>query len=744
MRTYRLNIEAVDFSDVQIADSGTAFAGFTTIRAKRGSTEPLFVPIGNESYIIEQFGPPRASNPEVQEAIDFNRNHPIYISAPPGVEMDDKRNLYGTLFITKEGLYTGYSTEPETESTAKERDVRFEVEQASEKLTNESNENNPSKYLKFFKLTDEHSPAKMNQGSKVVFDLEYNGDVETAYAIAAEDWTERGDVTLPTDASTTNNKSISYLIDQIEDAPDRLNWFNENPGYFRFLRHFDPDTEQTGSFVGVQWFEENGGGDRLEVHTRLYLAVQEGNPEEDAAIYPFADNSDYPLHGENSFFQSFTLASATDRASMYWEATVEAEAIIFQRFPTETRTNIRITRPPRAVVEDNFVRVTVTDWPARNISITPRAYDVSLDRDQKDGFGTSQFIEDVMANDRVVGTLLLGGEDDDEVKIADIAPFQEDQIPADGFIMDLRGYRIIDHLEDTEDIEASLEAGWEEARDVAYDNVAIFFTPSGYDGLNSTMVDIRTTHQFARVVQPALPGVTQAQVEEIPGMRTSYENNHGLAYPINEVLTRDPRTGTKWWRFPVGAYCDMLVRIMRQKNGAWAPMFQNDSGNIGGQIDASFEKIRIKRIKREQQQEIDEAGFNTLIYDADMGLVMVNQRTGQNPDTLNDSSWLSHDMAFDLFKRAVYRNVMIPQLGKPIDSQYIGTRTRQLQNLTTRFGNAFNAVRIEVDSLNTPETRAQRRFQMAVSVQVTPFSEFVDFFFYNVGQEASVDDPFEN
>jgi hypothetical protein len=123
---------------------------------------------------------------------------------------------------------------------------------------------------------------------------------------------------------------------------------------------------------------------------------------------------------------------------------------------------------------------------------------------------------------------------------------------------------------------------------------------------------------------------------------------------------------------------------------------------------------------------------------------MVNQRTGQNPAVINDASWLAHDMAFDLFKRRIYREVQFPQIGKPIDAQYIGVRTRQLQNIATSFGNAFNAVRIEVDSINTPETRAQRRFQMATSVQVTPFSEFVDFHFYNVGQTASVDDPFAN
>ncbi len=744
MRTYRLNIEATDFSDVQLIDTGAGFAGFTVIKSKRGLTEPLFIPAGNESYIIEQFGAPRASNPHVQEVIDFNRNHPIYVSAPPGAEMGDLRNQYGTLFITKEGLYRGYSTEAGIESTAKEREIFFltDAVNGDQAFTNESSESNPSKYVEFFKLSQEWSPATMNQGTIVEATFEYNDEEVKAHAIASEDWLSRGTVTYPTDSNASQNKSIDYLINQLETAEGV--WFTEHPEMFRVLRHYDPATEMVGDFVGVQYIIEGTGG-RLEVRTRLYTAVQTGDPDVDAPEYPYATASTDPLHGDNVFFLSFTAGAASkDRVSMKWTATVQAEAIVYQKFATSTLTQIRIVRAPRTTAADNYVRMVVTDWPAKNISISPREYDISLDPNQQDGFGTSQFLEDVVANDRVVDVKLLGTEDDDPVMIEDIIPFQDDNIPVDGFNLDLTGVRVIDGLEDDTDVAASLEAGWAVALDALYDNVYIFFDAGGYEQLNSTMVNVRSTHQFARVVQPALKGVTQAQVEDIPSMRSSYANDHGLAYPINEILTRDMRSNTRWWRFPVGAYCDMLVRIMRQKNGAWAPMFQNDSGNIGGQIDASFEKIRITRIPKELQQEIDESGFNTMIYDPDMGLVMVNQRTAQNPDTLNDASWLAHDMAFDLFKRTVYRQVMIPQLGKPIDSQYIGTRTRQLQGVASRFGNAFNAVRIEVDSLNTPSTRAQRRFQMATSVQVTPFSEFVDFMFYNVGQEASVDDPFEN
>ena len=759
MRTYRLNIIAEDLSDVQITDSPADWAGFTVIKARRGSAEPIFIPAGNENYIIEQFGPPRASNRDVQEVIDFNRDHPVFVSAPPGVEQDGMENQHGALYVTKDGIYTGYTTEAAADSTAKEREIFFEIDQArtptgtTAALQKESDTNYPSKYVEFFKRTPSYAPPVFNRGSEVATHLTYEGEEKTVYAIAGENWDERNDVTdeFPVDSDASHDKSIEYLMEEL--ATEHGSYFEENPERFRILHRYDKESQETGDFVGVMYaIPVEGEEDEYEVIIRHYLAIhnEEGaDPETDKpfAVYDEGDNN---LMGyDDSFFRSFASSGSDERVSTKWTATVEAIGMVYQNFPTSTRTQIRFLRPPRTEAADNYLTMEVIDWPSRNIAISPRDYEVSFDEDAEDGFGTSRFIKDTL-NDRVVSAQVFQDEDDDAVTIEEIGPFKDDKIPVDGLMFELRGTRVVDKLDDNNDVEeiaAAMEPGWEESLAAEYDGMAIFFAPRSYysgggDPLNSTLVNVRTTHQFSRVVLPALAGITNP--EDIPEERSSYEDNHGLVYPINEIRTRDPRSGTAWWRFPVGAYSGMLVRIMRQKNGAWAPMFQNDSGNVGGQISASFEKIRIKTIPQELQREIDEEGFNTLMYDSDLGLVMVNQRTAQNPNTLNDASWLSHDMAFDLFKRSVQRNVMFPQLGKPIDAQYIGIRTRQLQNIAARFGNAFNDVRVEVDSLNTPETRAKRRFQMATSVQVTPFSEFVDFFFYNVGQTASVDDPFDD
>ena len=748
MRTYRLQITSQDFSAVQLNDSGNAFSGFTTIKAARGTTTPLFIPTGNESYIMEQFGAPSASFPDVQEVIDFNRRHPVYVSAPAGVEVGDLRNTHGAMFVTAHGIYTGTITASGAQSTVQERDVTFNIGQALDTFQTESSTANPSMYTEFEKVSKEYSPVTFNQGSVISTTFTYGSTEETVMAIASEDWTERAasSVTddIPTDSDVLVTDSFEGVIDGLETSQGT--YFTDNPDRFRFLRKYDGSI--TGRVIGFMYAVEDTLNDnRLKVTIRLYPAVQRDDAAVDAATSTWGDTSSDPLHIDNNFFQSFTTGTtAASRQSLSWDATVTAIAMIYQKFATETRTSINIRRAPRTDAADNFIVVGITDFPSRNVSINERTYEISFDEAAKDGYGTSRYIDDVIRNDRVIVAKSLVPVDGPFPTIEDIDPLTDANLSAEGITVDIRGERAIGHLTDEADIVASLTQGWEESKASEYDNVVIFFAPTGYDGMDGVMAGVRSTHKFSRCVVPALRGKSRQDVEAdgVDTLRNALEMDHGLVYPINEIRTTDARSGTSWWRFPVGAYSDMLVRIMRQKNGAWAPMFENDGGNLGGQLDATFDEIRMKYIPQELQRELDDSVFNTMIYDPDYGLMMINQRTGQNPNTINDSSWLSHDMAFDLWKRLVQREVMFPQIGKPIDAQYIGLRTRQLQSRAARFGNAFNAIRIEVDSVNTDETRAQRRFQMATSVQVTPFSEFVDFFFYNVGQEASVDDPFDN
>ena len=741
MRTYRLTITQTDLSDVRLVDTAAGFASFTTIQALRGKAKPLFIPRGNEAFIVEQFGPPRDTNADVQEVIDFNREHDIWVSAPAGIETNDRKNRHGAIFVAEDGVYEGQITQAEAESTTRVRDAIFRTPIASTPGTPaiglESDGTSSSQYIEFNINGSADSPLKLDGSSEFTVLLKGPDGQEVFVRSAATDltWTDK-DTTpvtdaIPTDSLVAVEDNWLHVFDNLDEG-----WFDANPGKLRYLRSV-ASNGTTGPINGYAYLVEDPHSSQLVGTVRLYTAIYDGVDLN--AIYG-TEPSD-PMTPSNDFYASFTETSASKkRVSLAYTAKIEAAAMLFQKFATETKTDISFSLPPRKQPSDNLVRIGVADKPARNITIAERFYDVSFDRDATDDYNASTFAEDII-NDRVIEVLVLGNEDDPATKIEDISPFSTEGF---GVTKTAVGQRSIVHAADEADIASAMAVGWEEAKAAEFDQIALFFAPKWLPGMDSQMLDIRGTHRFSRCVLPVLPGTTATGLDTVADERNALAMHHGLAYVFNEIRTRDARTDTAWWRFPVGAYSSMLVRIMKTKNGAWAPMFLNDSGNVGGQINAAFEDIRIKVITPQQQREIDEAGINTMIYDPDFGLIMVNQRTGQNPTTVNDASWLVHDMAFDLFKRFVYRNIQLPQIGKPIDPQYIGLRTRQLQSLAGRFSNAFSDVRVEVESLNTDATRSQRRFQMATSVKVTPVSEFVDFNFYNVGQEASVDDPFED
>ena len=647
MRTYRLTIKSQDLSTVNLVDSAGEWMGFSAIKAQRGNASPLLIPAGNEAYIIEQFGPPSADNPDVQEIIDFNRYYPIYVSAPAGGDTSESVNKLGALFIADQGIYNSYVTPSEDSAESISGRANFDIEGTDTDISSKAFNNDPataytypSIFMQMKYTSTPLSPIIFEVGSTVEAILT-DGTDTAKIAVEAIAWEQ----------TTADDNQVYLPSGIVATDPDIDAFLLETPA---------------NAVVGAGWIDSSGTDPVVNI--RIYMAfADESSPTDTIQTSTFGSAAEDLLHISNAFFAKFQ----EDNTSSYVTSTFEsalpsAIAVIYQKFPTATETGIELSLISKHVAEStNVFNIQVNDKPAKSITIAPRDYTVSLDEDQVDGYNTSQYIEDVITEDRVVKVKYLSG---DVTSLPDVDSIQLLSTESGSFT--LTGHRVIDDYSynGTIDVEltSALEAGWEEGKATRFDSIPIFFEPRGLVELNSKMLDIRATHQFARVVQPAGRGETT--VSDLIAARTDYSNDHGLVYPVNEILTREQRTKTAWWRFPVGAYCVNLVNIMRQKNGAWAAMFQNEGG-LGGQIDATYEDIRIKTISSDDQQTLDETGFNAMVFDPDFGLIMVNQRTGQNPNVISDSSWLGHDMSFDLFKKRVHKEVQFPQLGKPINAQ---------------------------------------------------------------------------
>ncbi len=284
------------------------------------------------------------------------------------------------------------------------------------------------------------------------------------------------------------------------------------------------------------------------------------------------------------------------------------------------------------------------------------------------------------------------------------------------------------------DFVPALTNGWTEAAKTTYESVYVFAEPTGEPLIKPTLYNLRTaSHKLATFVSPKI--ITTAEALN-PSTIIVSGRVTGTAQSVNRMLRRDTYTGKKYWSTLIGSYAAKLLRIIEGKLGGWAPMYTDVSG-YGGQLPVTVERAEFE-FTADQQQILDEKGLNPIILDPTYGVMVISQKTTQDPENLSDWSYLGHQMAFDLFKREVRDNVMLPQIGKPNDAYYQAMRQRQVEAILNRRINGpqpiWAAGKVEVANVNTPEVKAQRKFAIRVSVKVNVFSEWVELTFINTSQ----------
>ncbi len=78
--SWRMSVEELDRSSTIRGEANSI--GAMVIRASKGNQTPTFISKGKESRIIDLFGNPSTSYPDVWEAIQYNKQDGIWISAP--------------------------------------------------------------------------------------------------------------------------------------------------------------------------------------------------------------------------------------------------------------------------------------------------------------------------------------------------------------------------------------------------------------------------------------------------------------------------------------------------------------------------------------------------------------------------------------------------------------------------------------------------------------------------------------
>lgn len=317
------------------------------------------------------------------------------------------------------------------------------------------------------------------------------------------------------------------------------------------------------------------------------------------------------------------------------------------------------------------------------------------------------------------------------------------------FDLKLKGQRYVTHAVEQnikdgttggswrDEFQMVVKQGWTEAFDSQYDDVFIFMDPTGEEFVHTQHASLVMTHKLAIAISPK--NITKAEFTN-PSKITVTGRSKQTAQFAGEFQYYDAYTGKSFWMKPIGDVGLMCARIYDFKMGGWPPAWYNYN-DMGGQLPRAVLKARWN-FSDTATKIMDEKGINPIVYNSDDGLMVTSSKTTQDPNNLTDWSYLEHVMAFLLCKRDIRDTVMRQQIKKPIDEYWMGVRQTQVEAIlakrTTGSNKIWTKAICDIAGVNTDITKAARKFIIYVKVKVTPFSEFVELQFENVGQTTNL------
>jgi hypothetical protein len=275
-----------------------------------------------------------------------------------------------------------------------------------------------------------------------------------------------------------------------------------------------------------------------------------------------------------------------------------------------------------------------------------------------------------------------------------------------------------------------------------YDDVYIYMEPTGQEIFKSDLLALSNIGDklaaviSPKILQPNARGVfTDAMAQRtIVNSRGSQSSN---ALYAGEFEYYDPVARKRYWCQPIGDVGKNIARIIEFKLGGWAPAWTNISGNLGGQLGRSVIRSRYQ-FEDEATRTLDTRGINPIVFNSENGVMIVSHRTTQDATNMSDWCFLGHSLSFQLCKREIRNDVMIPQIMKPINEYWMGIRQMQVDGILSRRTSGTSPIWAmavcDIMGQNTPHTKAQRNFVIRATVRVNVFSESVTLILENVHQ----------
>jgi len=708
VNTNRISIINQDQSE-SLPVSRTSTYGFTVIKAEKGAAKAVFIPAGDSTAIYENFGYTSADYPHLQEVLDFNASHGLYISAPYDVDADNKVPV---AYVTPAGIFARAA--PVSITGSRIEDIEHE-----EATINSINSFSTAQEV-LIPLGREPSYFDIS-GTDVAAPITYtSGDVKVlsfnlGFNISP---TGSGELASPEDSKLHFLNPTAFSSSEPE----------------RILRN-------ASSAAAVISIDIPGASSLID----LYLVVSGSNLliQDDAGhdIGSLTGNTITSINIDSVFTRgtlsglyaayfsanaiATTWASESFRNSVkvYWKASLNYNAIyatIYQKYLSQRETVLTFSRQTLG----NVISFTVKE------KITPTSYGSrtitgSLLAEDTDGFGAPIGFKEKLANQSFINIAVLKPFDANTV-------FTKTKLTT-GPTMTLspvylnRGKRVA--------TEECLEDGWVEAENPEYDSVEVFFTPTLLSTNETKFTKLANTHKLSRFV--ASKQVTLEQVTtDLPQL--AYGANYFII--TNLAVRRSGFTREDFISPLVGAYAGMIAKCIDARYGGVAPMFLNQGG-VGGQLEGISVKKMLYKYSKDQLDILDAANYNPIMRDSAHGIMVYSQKTAK-AGPLSDWSFIGHASAFLLFQRQVRDQIMIPQIGKPNNPYYRDLRAQQALSLLRPRIEGLNRIwaygTVDTASVNTPDIMAQRKFVISIVVKVDIFSEGVELRFTNLGQDVTI------
>jgi len=857
--SFRLIFLDID-SSFSINDESATIKGYMVVRSPKGTAEPMYFGPGNEGAIHSMIGIPDANHPDIAEAIAYNSEYGIYISAPAG-SSEDYASYYGGAYLTTKGSFDFYKV-----SDKEELNFLTAIKLGSEKnkfitlatapvttLTDTADLMFPTVGEGVFAINGV-SNAIMSNLDHLDFDYWGNNETTSAVSKGVKELTFSisganctindglvqigAGVTQPDGTwnltfgkiQTEFNTGIIWL-----DFQDYGNWY-KYLGIDKIVGEAAQQavilTNKTKIFAyvfsGTQFSKDNGvtytepvtglknrfnwvvniedisfsainqkspteketkvtishiGYDKFYYDSALaYL----GTADQTKTVFNTGDANNYVIFldstnlipktimqykGAKAGLPVFVDVTNTKFKSKYIRIRNSATATSVSTldntlwYVTSAGVFVQATpesnNPPKVNPLFNSISFSCSEEVYPGTVTGGGTFTGSLSETGKDSYGSQIYFPMILPDsalsfvevkvfpnvqlDTMAGMINDFGFWTGTRIVDDFGP------EVDSYIVQFSGKRYVQHLIEQNVANGMVgcpngdetffdvcNMGWMEAFNPKYDECSVFMEPTGIETLKEKLAALRATQKLSTMI--SFKVITQADFLDTDSIAITARLT-GTAQYVGEFLVKDPYTGKKYWCMPIGDVGVNLSRIMEKKLGGWAPMWQNISGGLGGQLGRSVLKQKWN-FTDEDTQVLDKKGLNPISFSADDGLMILSQKTTQDPTNLTDWSYLGHTMSFDLFKRDMRDNVMRPQIGKPINDYWMNIRQQNADAIMAKRLSGsqpiWSAGKIDIAGVNTDTTKAKRTFMIKATVKVSTFSEKISLTFENVAQTTNL------